>query len=388
MADDRSAQALLEAVDAATVAIAQELSLDRVLQLIVDRVRPLVSARYAALALIDEGGGIERFITSGIDEAQRAAIGHPPRGIGLLGAIVREGRSVRVADLSKDPRHAGFPPHHPRMTSLLGVPIRVDGRAVGNLYLTDKSDGAAAFDEVDERIVESFARHAGIAIRNARLNSELQQLAVLRERERIAQDLHDGTIQALYAVSLALEDTAETMAADPDGAVGRIDRAIESIHASIRGIRDFIMGLDPEWLASMDLASAIASLADEIERNTLIDVILDLDGSIDFDADETMQLVQLTREAISNVARHASATSVRVSLRKEDGLVQLSIVDNGQGFDPDEASGPGHHGLGNMRARADALGGSLTIDSRAGAGTRVILEIPSERRSATREAGS
>jgi GAF domain-containing protein len=121
------------------------------------------------------------------------------------------------------------------MHSFLGVPVRVEGRVIGNLYLTDKA-GGQPFSEDDEQLVESFARHAGLAIHNARMHEELRQLAVLQERERIAQDLHDGSIQSLYAVSLALEDTEELMQLDPGTAAQRIDHAIETIHGTIQEI--------------------------------------------------------------------------------------------------------------------------------------------------------
>src|SRR5512134_1402032 len=175
----------LEALDAATVAISQELSLERVLQIIVDSVRPLVVADYAALGIPDERGSPQRFITSGISEEVRHAIGPPPRGHGLIGVVMREGRATRITDIALDPRRVGFPPHHPAMHSFLGVPVRVEGRVIGNLYLTDKA-GGQPFTEDDEQLAESFARHAGLAIHNARMHEELRQLAVLQERERIA----------------------------------------------------------------------------------------------------------------------------------------------------------------------------------------------------------
>ena len=153
------------------------------------------------------------------------------------------------------------------MHNFLGVPVRVEGRVIGNLYLTDKA-GGGGFTEEDEHLVESFARHAGLAIHNARMHEELRQLAVLQERERIAQDLHDGSIQSLYAVSLALEDTEELMQIDPIQAVDRIDHAIESIHGTIQEIRDFIMGLDPEARRAVDLLAGLTALTDEFERST------------------------------------------------------------------------------------------------------------------------
>ncbi|MFV2062153.1 MAG: GAF domain-containing protein [Chloroflexota bacterium] len=363
-----------EALDAATVAIAQELSLERVLQLIVDSVRPLVAARYAALGIPDERGTMERFITSGISESARRAVGHPPRGHGLLGDIIEGGRSLRVTNLAGESRSAGFPDQHPPMRSFLGVPIHVEGRAIGNLYLTDKEDGVE-FGQEDERLVESFARHAGLAIHNARLHEELRQMAVLKERERIAQDLHDGSIQSLYAVSLSLEDSAELLETEPEQLAERIDHAIESIHETIRGIREFIMGLNTDDRTAVDLLAGLAELADEFERSTLIEVQLSSSPDVTLDADGSLQLIQLTREAMSNVARHAEASSVSVNVENRRGKLWLSIIDDGRGFDTTEGRHDGHHGLTNMRARADSLGGSLTIES-SSAGTSVIFQMP------------
>lgn len=376
----------LEALDSATVAISQELSLERVLQIIVDSVRPLAGARYAALGIPDDHGTMERFITSGVSEAERAAIGPPPRGRGLLAIGPDESDTVRVDDIAADPRSAGFPPGHPPMTTLLSVAVKVEGRAIGNLYLTDRLDGKP-FDGDDEQLVESFARHAGLAIHNARMHEELRQLAVLQERERIAQDLHDGSIQSLYAVSLALEDTEELMGSDPQLAVDRIDHAIESIHGTIQEIRDFIMGLDPDARTAVDLLSGLAALTDEFERSTLIEVELASDPDVPLDPDETLQLIQLTREAMSNVARHAEASKVVVNVEDRRERLRLSIIDDGRGFDTSEGQRPGHHGLTNMHARAESLGGSLAIES-DDHGTRVVFEMPRVDRGGVKESST
>ena len=373
----------LEALDKATVAISQELSLERVLQIIVDSVRPLVGARYAALGIPDDHGSMERFITSGVTERERAAMGPPPRGKGLLGISMRDSETVRVDDIAADPRSAGFPPGHPAMHTLLSVPVKVEGRAIGNIYLSDRDDGKP-FSDDDERLVESFARHAGLAIHNARMHEELRQLAVLQERERIAQDLHDGSIQSLYAVSLALEDTAELLESEPGQAVARIDHSIETIHGTIQEIRDFIMGLDPDARTAVDLLAGLTALADEFERSTLIEVELASDPDVPLDPDETLQLIQLTREAMSNVARHAEASKVLVNVEDRRERLRLSIIDDGRGFDIGAEQRPGHHGLTNMHARAESLGGSLAIESDDD-GTRVVFEMPRGERGGAKE---
>ena len=368
----------LSALDAATRAIASVLSLDRVLQLIVDTVRELSDARYAALGLFDERGLIERFLTSGMSAAERDRIGAPPRGLGLLGALLREGGSVRIPDVAADPRSVGFPPGHPAMRSFLGVPIHVKGQSVGNLYLTEKS-GAAEFTQSDQELVETFATHAGIAIENARLHERVQRLAIVEERERIGRDLHDGIIQRLYAVGLSLEDVPELMDESPPEAAARVDRAIESLNDAIRDIRNFIFGLRPELLEQADLPAALAGLAEEFRLNTMIDIDLVVveEAERDLPTDDRLQILQIARESLSNIARHADATRAAVRLAIEgDGSLRLEIADNGRGFDPAFVRGPSHQGLANIRGRTAALGGAVAIESEPGAGTRIIVRLP------------
>lgn len=369
----------LEALDAATRGIAGVLDVDRVLQLIVDRVRDLAEAQYAALGIVDEAGIIERFITSGISDEGRAAIGPLPRGHGLLGLIIREGRSYRIPEISRHRDSYGFPPNHPSMTSFLGVPVTVKGRSVGNLYLGNKL-GAPEFAASDQRLVEMFARHAGIAIDNARLHGRVQQLAVMEERERIGNDLHDGIIQGLYAVSLSLEDVPDIMDEDRDDAAARVDRAIDGLNAAIRDIRNFIVGLGPEIAAGGGLAAGLAALADDLVMSTTIDVEVELAGATpvegEMDDDLISQYLLIAREALSNVARHSGATRASLRMTNDGDRTELVIADNGRGFDPAAERSSGHLGLANMRQRASAIGATVEIESEIDAGSRIIVSRP------------
>lgn len=369
----------LEALDEATRSIAEVLDVDTVLQLIVDRVRRLVGARYAALGIVDDNGAIERFITSGITAAERARIGPLPRGRGLLGLIIREGRTYRIADIADHPDTSGFPPHHPPMRSLLGVPVKVKGRSVGNLYLTDKRD-AAEFSEGDQVLVEMFALHAGIAMENARLHERVQQLAVVEERERIGKDLHDGIIQGIYAVALSLEDVPDLMTDDPSEATARVDRAIDALNLTIRDIRNFILGLQSEFLRGSDLVAGLSTLAEEFRLNTAIDVAVDVESgasaATDVSPTDRVQLLQMAREALSNAGRHSRAGHATVSLIADATDVAMTIADDGIGFDPHAAGESGHLGLRNIRDRAAAMRAVLTIDSSPGGGTRMIIRVP------------
>ena len=366
------------ALDAAVRGIAGLASLDDVLQIIVDRVRPLVGAEYAALGIVDADRRIERFITSGMDDETRRRIGALPEGKGLLGLIIRENRSFRVPDINQDPRRSGFPPNHPPMTSFLGVPITVKGVSLGRLYLTNKLS-AKEFSAQDQSLVETFALHAGIAIENARLHERLQRLAVVDERDRISKDLHDGIIQNMYAVSLSLEDVPELMADDRDEAAARVERAIDSIHLSIQDIRNFIFGLRPELLEGTSLAGGLAALVEESRHNTMIDFKLRVPEALTgLPGDVIGQLLAIVNESLSNVMRHSRATRALVVLApSHDGTSwQITVGDNGIGFDPTSVVKLGHRGLANTRERAGQIGGTVTVDSRPGAGTQVVIRVP------------
>jgi signal transduction histidine kinase len=304
-------------------------------------------------------------------------IGPVPHGMGLLGRIIRDGATLRVDDIRRDPTAYGFPAHHPVMTSFLGAPVWVKGRSVGNLYLTDKRN-SEAFSEDDEHLVEMFAVHAGIAIDNARLHDQVQRLAVVEERERIGKDLHDGIIQAIYAVGLSLEDVPELMDEDADEARARVDRAIEGLDKTIRDIRNFIFGLRPELLQGMTLAAGLGALVEEFRVNTMIDAELtahDADGE-GLAPEEIGQVLIIAREALANVARHARATRAVVVLHATPDDVVVTIADNGVGFATDDRRPPAHQGLHNMRNRANGIGATLAVDSAPGMGTRIIVTLP------------
>jgi signal transduction histidine kinase len=263
------------------------------------------------------------------------------------------------------------------MHSLLGVPIGAKGRSIGRLYLTNKLPGGD-FTEDDERLVEMFALHAGIAIENARLHDQVQRLAIVEERERIGRDLHDGIIQSIYAVGLSLEDVPDLMADEPDEARARVERAIDSLDQSIRDIRNFIFGLRPELLEQAGLVGGLAALADEFRVNSMVDVDLETADAQDSDLPSELigQLLSIAREALSNIARHSKATRGSVRVETVDDIIRLIISDNGVGFDPAKPRGVGHQGMVNMRARASSVGGRLEVQSEPSAGTRIIVEVP------------
>jgi GAF domain-containing protein len=157
------AQALLDAV----TAISSDLDLASVLTRIVTAATQLTDAQYGALGVLGSDGRLVEFLTTGLDDETRALIGDLPQGDGILGVIISEPEGLRLVDLAAHPRSVGFPPHHPPMTTFLGMPVRIRGTVFGNLYLTEKR-GGRQFTAEDEQLVEALARTAGLVIDNAR----------------------------------------------------------------------------------------------------------------------------------------------------------------------------------------------------------------------------
>jgi signal transduction histidine kinase len=521
------------------LALASELSLEAVLQRIVEAAAELTDAEYGALGVLGSDGNIEEFVTTGMTPEQRAAIGDPPTGHGILGLLIKEPSPVRIPRLAEHPLSYGFPENHPPMTSFLGAPVKARGTVYGNLYLTNKR-GALEFDEEDEEALVILAAQAGIAVENARLyeesqarqrwlaasteiantilarsqpedalrlvterarelvradlayvvmpaeggqlkvafadgrmadavlgvsipiddsisgevvrsgraisvpnprlddgayrplveagdvgpavlvplsvhgrafgtlaaahapggrgfdeesvrlleafadqaalalefaraQSEIERLVVLEDRERIAKELHDGVIQALFAVGMGLQGTALMSGDDElsrriEGAVGELDRVI-------RDLRNYIFGLRPGILADRQLDKALRALVEEFQGRSGVVTIIELDESVAAElSGMASDVVQLTREALSNVGRHAGAATCRVSLMQRDGVAVLEVDDDGSGFDL--ATTRRGDGLTNLEARAETLGGTTSIESAPAKGTTVRIELP------------
>ncbi len=372
---ENSAVQALDALNQAALAIAGELDSDKVLQQIVDTARDLVGARYAALGVPGQDGQLVRFLTSGMAKEDKDRIAHPPRGRGLLGVLIGERSSIRVRDISKDFRSAGFPEGHPKMISFLGVPIIGAGEPLGNLYLTDKR-GVDEFSESDQRLVEMLAAHAAIAIQNAKLYEQVERLAILEERTRIGMDLHDGVIQSIYAVGLTLESIHLALPDDDVESTKLLDTAIEGLNDAIRDIRNFILDLRPRRFSG-DLSQGLARLVREFQANTMIPVTMTISQQLDNLPTPTARALFLTtQESLANVARHARAKSVIVTLMRSNSAVTVAVEDDGRGFDPQDDSRRVGHGLANMQARAEGMGGMFRLRSAPGQGTTITLKIP------------
>ena len=361
----------------AVVALSADLSLPNVLKRIVEAAAAVSGAQYAALGVLgagqsELGRGLVEFVTTGIDTKGIRAIGHVPQGIGILGLLITDPRPLRIADIGAHPASAGFPPRHPPMTSFLGVPIMVRDQVFGNLYLTEKQ-GAAEFSQSDEELVVALAGAAGVAIENARLHQRLEQLAVLGERERIARDLHDTVIQRLFATGMGLQSLVGRM--EGSDLRERLQQAVDELDETIREIRITIFDLEARDAVKDGLRARVLSLVGEATATLGFAPKVHMEGPLDAATDAATQeeLLKTLREALSNVARHANASGIEVLLHAASGTITLRVADNGVGLAKDAQRG---HGIDNMQARAESLGGVCDLSARRGGGTVVTWRVP------------
>ncbi|MGE5123035.1 MAG: GAF domain-containing protein [Acidobacteriaceae bacterium] len=545
-------EARLVALHRASLELVSDLSLDVVLERIVHLAREQAGARYAALGVVDQDGKLIRFIPVGMtaDEVHRVA--HPPIGLGLIGAIAKERRTIRVPDISQDDRSVGFPPSHPPMTTFLGVPILSGTQLLGQIYLTDKED-YTEFTRDDERVIETLAAYAAVAIinarvyadlaardaslsqrnkdlallnavsdtlantlemneilektldhvmsylqveageiflteedglslrmalhhgeaaeafwtkdqfrlgegfvglvaesgkplvtdsvqkdmrflrrqvvnagfqciacipliaqgnvigvmgvatrhmqrlderevnllssvgtiaataiENARLNQQSRRLAVMEERERIGMDLHDGIIQSIYAVGLALDYARMEVETNPGKALVKLEQAIEGLNSTIRDIRTYIMDLRPRQFRGEDLKESLERLIDETQANTRLKVSMNgpENGMLVLPTPTATALFHISQEALANIAKHAQANQAKINLWTAPGRVMLEISDDGVGFNPLKIRMALGHGLANMATRAHKVGGDIEINSEPGKGTSILAWAP------------
>ncbi|HEX9990994.1 MAG TPA: GAF domain-containing sensor histidine kinase [Chloroflexia bacterium] len=429
----------LLALNQAAIAITGELELDKLLQRIVDVTRALIGCHYAALGVLGEDGYIARFPTSGISETDREKIGAPPRGHGLLGVMLRAGRTLRVPDINKDPRRIGFPRHHPPMTALLGVPIFVQGKLVGTLYLTDKHD-AADFTEEDEWLVQLLAIHAATALTNAALHDEAQRgrEAAEREQKRLreleqmkdeflstaAHELRTPLTTIKMSAGLALEQLKRLAALDEldpriVDLVALVVEGSERMHSLVNDLLDLTrleQGRITLHLEELDVRDVIteavqatkplfeskgqelavrlpeAQCAIRGDRQRLEQVLINLlSNAHKYTPNGSKVEIRAARSAAQNPERPQERTG-----KEEPALGRRCVVivrDNGPGVPPDEVEHiferfyrsslhrndrTASTGLGLPIARtvAEIHGGRLWVESAPGGGSLFTLALP------------
>lgn len=368
----------LLALHAAGLDVSAELSLESVLDKVVERARRLVGARYGALSVVNDDGSIQTFLTSGVTPEQRARIGPPPVGHGLLGVVLREGERLRLPDIGHDPRSHGFPPNHPVMHSLLAVPVTCKGPFVGNLYLSEKEAGGE-FTTSDEETLERFAVQAAIAIDNAHLHRQAADLAIAQERLRIAHEMHDGIAQVLGYVNTKVQAASEYFRRDKkDEGLEQLRELGAAAREAYGDVREAIVDLRTLPGPTRPFRDVLQEYVDRWKDQSDVDVQLTVGDDVVMPAGIELQLVRIIQESLTNVRKHARAKSVSVEVRQASNRLLLEISDDGVGFEKGARSRSvfPRFGLATMQERAESMGGTFTVDSSPGTGTRIRVETP------------
>jgi signal transduction histidine kinase len=403
IAQGPSMQDRLRRLDAGTSALITEVSLEGVLERVVQVAAQVIGARYAAIGVGGpDGKTLESFTTYGIDPELRSSIGPPPDGHGILGLVLREGRSIRLPDLTAHPDSCGFPPGHPPMRSFLGVPLVGRRGIVGNLYLTEKT-GSESFTDEDEDIATLLAAKTAAAIENARhheesarLLEEVQQLQ--RARERFFAMVNHELRNALAAVYGWAEMLVRKR--DPATVPHAAFEVLESAERAIGLINDLLdlSRLDEDRLKPVIRAAGPSSIARRamdrvIPAAEAKNVDLQLSPGPDLPNCETdaSRVEQILVNLLGNAIKYAPERSVvKLSITTCDRRVVYQVDDAGPGVPPGELegifdiyvtnAGEESRGLGLglplSRRLARLLGGELYAVSTPGKGGSFILEVP------------
>ncbi len=378
-AELRRHQQWLEALRSIGAAILAGSPTKDVLVRIADNARTLVAADLAAV--VGPGGDRALRIVAAVGPTARTLDGLPvPLEGSLSGMAMRTGEAF-VTDDARAERDA-YPPmiEKGNIGPSMFVPLTARAEPFGTLVVAN-APGQRAFVTDELRMVQALADQAAVALEYGRAQEDLRAMAVLEDRERIARELHDGAIQDLFAAGMGLQAAAERV---KDGDLRRrLERIVTTLDSVIADLRNYIRGLRPTILAASTLEPAIHRLAGDLEVSTGMTVVADVDPRAAAAAElYAADVVQIVREALSNVRHHARARTCRVSVRTVGEEVVVEIDDDGVGLPPGGTI-VGGNGLPNMRGRAADLGGSLRVASAPGDGTTVTLGLPLVRGEAT-----
>jgi signal transduction histidine kinase len=290
---------------------------------------------------------------------------------GISGWVAGTGESLIVPDVMKDVRF--IPSKNDRTRSETAIPIKIKEQVIGVIDV--ESDQVNGFDESDLVVLQSLADQVAVAIENARLYEQAQHLAALEERQKLARELHDSVSQALYGIVLGARTARTLLDRDAPKAAEPMDYILSLAEAGLAEMRALIFELRPESLQTEGLVAALGKLTNAVGARYQLKVQLEAGDEPDVPIEAKESLYRITQEALNNIAKHARAQGVNVSLRVESGELMLTISDDGAGFDTSRQF-PGHLGLHTMRERAEKAGGTFALDSAPNAGTHIRVRIP------------
>jgi two-component system sensor histidine kinase DevS len=297
-------------------------------------------------------------------------------GEGFIGLTAETGQPMVSTDLGKELRYlrpavvkAGF-------RCIASIPLAASGEVIGVMSVATREQ--RELEEREVSLLVAIGGWAGITIENAHLHNQARRLAVMEERERIGMDLHDGIIQSIYAVGLALDYARMAIDESPNQSREKIDQAIEGLNTAIRDIRSYILDLRPRQFAGKNLMDGLRRLVEEYRANTLAEatVVGPENGLVKMPSSHATALFHICQEALANAAKHSGAKRTDVRLWSTRDRILLEVADNGKGFDVSRISITLGHGLSNMHIRARKVGGDVEINSEPGQGATVLAWVP------------
>jgi signal transduction histidine kinase len=401
--DSRKTQDRMERLVRGVPPLVEELRLDALLQRVADMAAEIVGAKYAAVGLLSpDGQTLESFVVSGMSASERAALGRPPAGRGVLGTVIREGRPLRLSDVRSHPESVGFPPGHPMMRSFLAVPIQATPGTVGQLYLAEKT-GGTEFDAADEHFAVLLALVTGSAVENARLHTdrarlleEVQQLH--RSRERFFAMVNHELRNALAAVYGWAEMLVRRK--DPAGVPRAAYEILDSAEQAVALISDLLdlSRLDEDRLKpvfrNVEAAGVVRGAIQRVTpfaQEGHITFATEGDGEGLICRTDPHRVEQIMVNLLRNAVRHSPQKSaVTTDVRRAEGMIEFRVRDQGPGIPPEDREKVFDvyftsvseerlgHGLGLPLSRrlARLLGGELLVDEPTGKGAVFLLRLP------------
>ena len=364
----------LEGLNEIGAALASEVELEPLLDLVARRMRELVGARIVLIALPDARGSLAVSAAAGRDDLVGIAI---DRSASKVGRVLERGHTERVDAIVDDPEVDQRVARELGVTSAMYLPLTVRGRPIGVVAVHDKLGADARFDEADVRLAESLVSRAAIAVD---LSERVSRDALRRvvdaqelERARLARELHDETGQALTSILLGLkhlDDVVETDEAREATASIR-----ELVASTLQDVRRLALELRPSALDDFGLVPAVERLASNLSEQS--DLVVDVEarlGDRRLPPEAETALYRIVQEALTNVVKHAAARRVSITFVRKEASAVVVIEDNGRGFDP-AAVRAGALGFTGMRERVELVGGRLTVEASPGAGTTLVAEV-------------
>lgn len=362
--------------DVAT-ALTSSLDLEEILDRTLTRVIAYLGVEAGEIFLSEDGGNILKLAMHRGEAAQEFWTKDRFKlGEGFVGTVAKTGKPLVTGELEKEllflrPAvvEAGF-------HCLASIPLAARSNVVGVMNVATHK--RRSLDKRELFLLTAIGSWAGVTIENALLHHQARRVAVLEERERIAMDLHDGIIQSIYAVGLALDFARQALDDDPEQSREKIDQALEGLNSAIGDIRSYISDLRPRQFEGKNLMEGLQRLVDEYKMNTRNNAALvgPKDGLTTLPAVHATALFHICQEALANIAKHSRAKEACVQIWTSKDRVLLEVSDNGQGFDLRKMSVTLGHGLSNMHTRAHKVGGDVEIISEPGEGTTVLAWVP------------